>query len=264
MKNKLLISLGLAALIALSVSIGVYAATAFKVTVNGKETKLDVKVINKVNYVPLNEFATLMGQDIKTDAKSSTITVTKKVTPVPTITPSPTPKPFTFLSGEKQVQKYLNETYLKKSPLKTVLGDIEFTFSVTENDSKFNQYDYLINFNIELLQYYDMIYTSESSIKKGDQGKQDAIKARQQIKSFLETVANDLIARLPNKKIEGMSDSSYYTYPNIQEDLNVIQDFAWANYGFVDPTSQFSDYYSPLTNYDETVLSTFLWAPVKE
>jgi hypothetical protein len=78
MKKKIFISLGLVGIIALSVSIGVYAATAFKVTVNGKATKLDVKVINKVNYVPLNDFAALVGQDVKTDIKTNTITVTPK------------------------------------------------------------------------------------------------------------------------------------------------------------------------------------------
>jgi hypothetical protein len=94
MKKKLLIALGLTGIIALSVSVGAYAATAFKVTVNGKTTKLDVKVINKVNYVPLNEFAVLLGQDVKTDIKTNVITITKKATP------TPTPKP-TKVSGDR-------------------------------------------------------------------------------------------------------------------------------------------------------------------
>lgn len=89
MKKKLLIAMSLTGIIALSVSIGVYAATAFKVTVNGKATKLDVKVINKVDYVPLNEFAALLGQDVKKDTKTNSITVTKKAAPVPTATPKP-------------------------------------------------------------------------------------------------------------------------------------------------------------------------------
>jgi hypothetical protein len=93
MKKKLFISLGLVGLIALSVSIGAYAATSFKLVVGGKATKLDVKVINKVNYVPLNEFAALMGQDVKMDTKTSTLIVTKKATPAPTPKPTPTPKP---------------------------------------------------------------------------------------------------------------------------------------------------------------------------
>ncbi|QGQ99998.1 hypothetical protein EHS13_07810 [Paenibacillus psychroresistens] len=63
--------------------------------VNGKASTIDVKVIDNVNYVPLNSFAASLGYDVSTNTKTNTIAVAlKKSTPKPTpkATPKPTPK----------------------------------------------------------------------------------------------------------------------------------------------------------------------------
>ncbi len=93
MTRKLLITLLLISAITASVSLGILAAPSLKLIVNGKSSSLEIKVINNVNYVPLNQFAALLGQDVKLDTKTNTVTVsTKKAALKATASPSPAPK----------------------------------------------------------------------------------------------------------------------------------------------------------------------------
>jgi hypothetical protein len=284
MKKKMFIALCLAAIIAGSLSLGAYAGANLEeikvylnkgihVNLNGEswqpkdssgKTAYPI-TYNGTTYLPVKSIGDALGVGVGFDKASNTVLIGGSVnTDSIPATPSPKPTQQISLDGEKGVSKYLDEKYVKQSPVKTVLGDFPFTITVKENDDKSLAYDYLISFNIDLLDYYAKVGNSEKSIKNGDKGKEYAITAREEVKKFIGEIAKDLNAKLPGKKILGMSDSSYYKYPNLQMDLIVVQDFAWANYDFVEGTPAiYADYYSPLTTYEETVLSTPQWAPDK-
>lgn len=93
-------------------SIGIAAAPAIKILVNGKSLS-DYKVINSQPYVQLNKIASLLNADVKFDSSKKTYTVNSKAivqptpqiqyvyvtpaptettiqTPIPTVTPAPT------------------------------------------------------------------------------------------------------------------------------------------------------------------------------
>lgn len=94
MKKKLLLSIVTIAVVVSVFSMGVLAAPVVKLIVNGKNTSLGVKVINNVNYVPLNKFAELLGQTVSVDKKKGTITVAKKTAPTPSPKATPSAKLF--------------------------------------------------------------------------------------------------------------------------------------------------------------------------
>jgi hypothetical protein len=86
MKKKLFIALGLTGIIALSVSIGVYAASPIKLFINGKAITADVQIVKGSSYVPLKVVSESLGADVKWDGVARTITITSG-------TPTPTPVP---------------------------------------------------------------------------------------------------------------------------------------------------------------------------
>lgn len=83
MKKKLFIALGLAGVIALSISLGVYAASDIKLWINGKAINADIQIVNGSSYVPLRVVSESLGADIKWDGVARTITVVGKVEPLP-------------------------------------------------------------------------------------------------------------------------------------------------------------------------------------
>lgn len=74
--KKLIISLGLASLVAVSASVGALAADKIALIVNGKVSNADVKTINGTTYVPLRAAAELLGANVNYDSKSKTVTIT--------------------------------------------------------------------------------------------------------------------------------------------------------------------------------------------
>lgn len=166
------------------------------------------------------------------------------------------------LTTAKGIEDYLNKKYGGKFILKTSLADIPFSFSVSINKSKFEQYDILVNFNYDVKSIDQIIFDSENSIDAKDSAR--AVNTKAQIKKFIQAYAVDLTTKLPTKKIKGQTDGSYYRYPNIKEDYIPYVQNVWVNYDFVDEDSIFADYYGNLADYNETVVSKFKWAPVRD
>jgi hypothetical protein len=82
MKRKLAL-IGLILIVAISsAAVGVYAATEYKLTVNGKVVKTDIREINGTLYAPIKMLTdSIGGLDYKFDKKTSAITVTPKAIP---------------------------------------------------------------------------------------------------------------------------------------------------------------------------------------
>ncbi|WP_169088583.1 stalk domain-containing protein [Paenibacillus sp. PL91] len=91
MKKKLLILLAAVLLVAVSATAGAYAATKMKITVNGKSTSIQPKIINNVSYLPIRDMSNLLGIDINYIKSTNTIelsTENKNAMPDPIEAPS--------------------------------------------------------------------------------------------------------------------------------------------------------------------------------
>jgi hypothetical protein len=138
---------------------------------------------------------------------------------------------------------------------------LKFSFSVTENKSKFEAYDLLINFHYDVRSVDQLIFDNQNSIDANDVLK--ATKTESQIRQFIEEFATDIASKLPTKKIKGITDGSYYKYPTLKIDPIGYVKNVWVTYEFKDPSSYFADYNSPLAEYGDTKVSAFKWAPIK-
>lgn len=212
---------------------------------------------NGSTYLPVRAVGEALGVTIDWDEPSNSVLINSTIKPTPNTVSNI--QPIEQLQSINEIKEYLTSTYA--SPLATDIGDIQFRFDISENKSKYEQYDILINFDYEVQEIDHKLFELESSIDSADVEK--AKKVTAQIQSFIETFANDAITRAPNKKIKGHSDGSYYKYPNIKEGYVNFVRFMWVNYDFVDPKSIFADYYSNLATYNETAISSFKWAPKK-
>jgi hypothetical protein len=96
MKKKIFIGLGLVGLIALSISIGAYAASDIKLFINGSAINADIQIVNGSSYVPLRVVTESLGGKVVWDGDARTITITSGTpsgTPAATSAPTPTPAP---------------------------------------------------------------------------------------------------------------------------------------------------------------------------
>ncbi|MFB9330080.1 stalk domain-containing protein [Paenibacillus aurantiacus] len=78
MKKKVLISIGIVSLMAVSAIAGAYAANKLTLVVNGQVSTAEPKVINGTTYIPLRAAAELLGAEVGYDSKSSVVSVTSK------------------------------------------------------------------------------------------------------------------------------------------------------------------------------------------
>lgn len=139
-------------------------------------------------------------------------------------------------SSTTGIESYLYENY---KTLNSVIGEWDFTFDV-RGASKYRSSDFVIEVGYDLgimtdLEYGTNDYT-ESEIKQADG----------QLKEFMKRMAEDLMDKIPDKKIEGSYHYSYYKYPNLKMDLVVIDKYSWANFD---------------TDSKSSKVSTFRWLP---
>ncbi|WP_025703357.1 hypothetical protein [Paenibacillus graminis] len=79
MKKKKLITAAIAGLVLVSTfSAGAYAATKFKLIVDGKTTSADIQEIKGAPYVSLKDVGNLLGATVKYDSITKTATITSK------------------------------------------------------------------------------------------------------------------------------------------------------------------------------------------
>lgn|GEM_PF-1458416 len=137
----------------------------------------------------------------------------------------------TKIESPRQLESYLKENYPE---LKTDLVTVEFDYTVFENDDIRFDYDYKIEYNLTLSPYESNFESAMDkhlrSIKYQGTAKEDVAKATKQFYDFIETMAKDVIEKLPNKKILGRYYKSWYTYPNIRKDWHYLTKYNWTNY----------------------------------
>lgn len=139
-------------------------------------------------------------------------------------------------SSTTGIESYLYENY---KTLNSVIGEWDFTFDV-RGASKYRSSDFAIEVGYDLGMMIDLEYGTndytESEIKQADG----------QLKEFMKRMAEDLMDKIPDKKIEGSYHYSYYKYPNLKMDLVVIDKYSWANFD---------------TDSKSSKVSTFRWLP---
>jgi hypothetical protein len=78
MKKKIIITLGLFAIIASSIAIGAYAATDIKLFINGKLINADLQIVDGSSYVPLRVISESLGANVKWDGDKREISIAAK------------------------------------------------------------------------------------------------------------------------------------------------------------------------------------------
>ncbi|UPK45947.1 copper amine oxidase N-terminal domain-containing protein [Paenibacillus pabuli] len=161
MKRKLIISSIIGASLFASFTIGAYAASKTSLFINGQKSNIAVKVIEGVSYVPLKDISKVFDASVTYNSSNNSLNfnssnISNSITSTPT-------QATASLKDAKSIEKYLNETYGVKSPLKTSLTDLKFSFSVTENKSKFEAYDLLINFHYDVRSVDQLIFDNQNS-----------------------------------------------------------------------------------------------------
>lgn len=147
------------------------------------------------------------------------------------------------IATPNELKAYLDKHY---SYLDTSLGRTNFTFTISENSNVITAYDYWIQVNYDFSFFYDLKY----SIKYTSDQK---IQVKQELKDFQEKLAKDVISKMPNKKLCGGYLRSWYRYPNLRLDLQVLRYYSWENY---DEPNYLVDI---MKTYESTKPSTFRW-----
>lgn len=162
------------------------------------------------------------------------------------------------------LQEYLRKKY---PVIHTKLADVRLDITVEQNDRTSKAYDYYINFKYNTMNFNQVINSYRNSIKYAEQGVEDADLSVKQLKEFIEGAARDIILKLPNKKIKGNTEYSWYTYPNIRKELNIITENNWINYESIIPIDKTKNEATisieyTLLDYKDTLVSDFQWMPI--
>jgi hypothetical protein len=117
MKKKIFIGLGLAGVIAISISIGVYAATDIKLFINGKAINTDLQIVNGSSYVPLRVVTESLGGKVVWDSVTRTISITSGTS---TASPDPvtTPAPAATSAPVSSAKSYAVNVNVESGPMK--------------------------------------------------------------------------------------------------------------------------------------------------
>lgn len=142
------------------------------------------------------------------------------------------------ISSKEDLLNYLNNKFSK---LNTCIGETNFTFNIDENTSLLAPYDYWIQVGYD----YNFFDGAMSSIKYT---KEQKAQLKEQLKDFQELLAKTIIAKIPNKKIQGGYFDSWYKYPSLQLDLITRYYYTWINFDYTGNPS-----------YDNAKLSNFKW-----
>lgn len=139
-----------------------------------------------------------------------------------------------------EIKAYLTSNY---GILDTNIGATKFSFNICENESSNSPYDYWIQVK------YDYNYF-EGAINSNRYTNEQKNRLKQELKEHQRKLAEALIRLLPDKKLYGGYYDSFYTYPNLKVDLNIVRYYSWINYDDVG--------YS-INSYEVTKPSHFRW-----
>jgi len=137
----------------LTFSMGAYAATKYNFTFDGKKQSVDVQIINKKAYVPLDAIAGLYGGKVTYDSKSNTYAVTSNATETTTAKnglsqtiDNVTIKIDKITQDSDSLKVFV--TYTNNSKKEAMTGD-----SLAKIIANGKQYEYDFDFNFD--RYYD-------------------------------------------------------------------------------------------------------------
>jgi len=146
------------------------------------------------------------------------------------------------LDSAKNIEEYLNNTY---DTLNTSIGKTKFEFEVIKNTSSYSDYDYWIQTDYDLGFFLEV----QTSIEHSSDVKN---KVKEELRNYQYEIAQDLIKKIPDKKIYCGYYKSWYRYPSLKVDLISRRYYTWKNY---DDTN----YLSEVEAYYQNIPSTFRW-----
>lgn len=190
-----------------------------RVMVEGKEVKpvnsagkpAEPFTYNGVVYLPVTALNGLSEYNVKTDEENSTVSFYKKT-------------PDVKLTDLRSIEDYLIENY---SVIKTSQGNCRLEFTVFERIVKSDPYDY--NIKVKMDGYFYSRNISTSSMMSSNQLET----VRSEVKAHMSTMANDLIQKLPGKKLQGRYDQSFEVeLTKKKKQIYIIQINKWTNYPY--------------------------------
>lgn len=195
--KKILIVFSSVLALFLTFSLGALAATKYNFTFDGKKQNMDVQMINKQAYVPLNSVVKLYGGKVTYDNKTKTYAVVKASTNTKTVSNNTKTINNVTVRLDKVVQDSdslkIHVTYINKSKKEVMTGD---TLSKIVANGK--QYEYDTDFNFD--RYY------EKPVPKAT--------------DFIES---------------GVTDSSVIFFSPVKADkINIVLNADWESYRFND------------------------------
>lgn len=154
MKKSIIFIMSVFALF-LAFSMGTYAATKYKFTFDGKNKEVDVQIINKKAYVPLDSIVGLYGGKVAYDNKTKTYAVTSKA-PAKDAPASQSSMTKTIKDVTIRIDKVVQDadslkiyvSYINKSKKEAMTGD-----SLTKIVVNGKQHGFDFDFNFS--RYYD-------------------------------------------------------------------------------------------------------------
>ena len=99
----------------------------------------------------------------------------------------------------------------------------KFDISIYENERSDVAYDYSIDFKYE----YDFFEAAQTSNKYTKEQKE---KLKTELRDHMGKIGQTAVSIMPNKKMKGSYDGSYYKYPTIRMDFVVKTYYSWKNY----------------------------------
>lgn len=204
---------------------------SIKILVNGEEfhpknvNGEDVMtfVYEGTTYAPLRALAEAYGLEVGYNSELNMATVdepaAKKDDPQTSSTETKSPETVE-LKTKADIEAYLKKNY---SSITTAAGTTTFDFMVLENTRTILPYDYSINVEYDFLFFCDIADSLSLT-------QEQKTTAKAELKAFQKQLAEDLIALLPDKKLEGCYNYSYYKYPTIKEGYTSIECYEWQNF----------------------------------
>lgn len=207
-----------------------------KIKVAGKEVSAEPFTYEGIIYLPVTALTGIADYKVESDEDgSSLLSLSKKTSDVK-------------LTDVRSIEDYLIENY---SIVKTSYGKCRLTFSVGERRGDAVVFDYAINVEIEKAFYFDYL----SPITKLLPGEFN--KVRSEMKANMETLANDLIKKLPEKKLQGDYNQSYYkNLTKTKKEYVSVLLCCWANYKY---NNRLKDKYADVKPTD-----TLVWDTVRD
>jgi hypothetical protein len=223
-KKKLVVSLGLFAIITCSVSLGAYAGANLeevKAYLNkGMILKLNSQPLQvkdsagKITYpltykgttwLPIRTIGDALNVGIGWDAKTNTIDI--KSNSIPTLTTA------------NDIKSYLVSNY---SILKTSIGYTSFKFDILEDNSMEYPYDYWVNI------IYDNAFFNDLQKSESLTPDQKVI-VKNELRIYSEKIGRALTEKVPNHKIKGGYYRFWYEDP-AETKLLFNTYYSWSNY----------------------------------